>query len=283
MPAFRATVEREGTGTFLRVPPEVVAELGTRKRPPVRVTVGGHTFRSTVAVYGDDFYLPLNAANREAAGVAAGDAVDVTIELDEEPRVVEVPDDLAVALAADADAQRRSTPVVLAPARVRRVDRRGEASRDACPAHRRHRRAAQRRPHCPLTPVTPARWKSMTVSLRFRDPYATEDDMRRRLALVGGALAALAMTACTPQEIQLWQQWFDGRSRPEFACRNVRRVCGAAQAAAAGSGRGSPRAAARRLGPRRRLRVRRRLEHQHRQRLLRRAAVLAQHVAGVRR
>ena len=104
MPAFRASVEREGTGTFLRVPPDVVADLGTRKRPPVRVTVGGHTFRSTIAVYGDDFYLPLNAANREAAGVAAGDTVDVTIELDEEPRVVEVPDDLAVALAADADA-----------------------------------------------------------------------------------------------------------------------------------------------------------------------------------
>ena len=63
----------------------------------------------------------------------------------------------------------------------------------------------------------------MTVSLRFRDPYATEDDMRRRFALVGGALAALAMTACTPQEIQLWQQWFEDDPAPalEFAFRNV--------------------------------------------------------------
>ena len=104
MPAFRAPVEQEGTGTYLRVPPGVVAELGTRKRPPVRVTVSRHTFRSTVAVYGDDFYLPLNAANRKAAGVAAGDAVDVTIELDEEPRVVSIPDDLAAALAADGGA-----------------------------------------------------------------------------------------------------------------------------------------------------------------------------------
>jgi hypothetical protein len=104
VPTFRAIVEREGTGTFLRVPPDVVADLGTRKRPPVRVTVGGRTFRSTIAVYGDDFFLPLNAANRKAAGVVAGDPVDVTIELDEEPRVVEVPEDLAVALAADTSA-----------------------------------------------------------------------------------------------------------------------------------------------------------------------------------
>ena len=104
MPTFRTAVERERTGTFLRVPPDVVADLGTRKRPPVRITVGGHTFRSTIAVYGDDFYLPLKAANRDAAGVAAGDVVDVTIELDEKPRVVEVPEDLAAALAADGDA-----------------------------------------------------------------------------------------------------------------------------------------------------------------------------------
>jgi hypothetical protein len=104
VPAFRTTVEREGPGTFLRVPPEVVALLSTRKRPPVRVTLGGHTFRSTIAVYSDDFYLPLNAANRRAAGVAADDVVDVTIELDEEPRIVEVPADLAVALAANGDA-----------------------------------------------------------------------------------------------------------------------------------------------------------------------------------
>jgi Bacteriocin-protection, YdeI or OmpD-Associated/Domain of unknown function (DUF1905) len=101
VPAFRTSVEREGTGTFLRVPADIVANLGTRRRPPVRVTVGGHTFRSTIAVYGDDFYVPLKAANRDAAGVGAGDVVDVTIELDEEPRVVEVPEDLAAALAAD--------------------------------------------------------------------------------------------------------------------------------------------------------------------------------------
>ena len=86
------------------VPADVVAALGARKRPPVRVTIGPHTFRSTVAAYGDDFYLPLNAANRKAAGVVAGDDVVVGVELDEEPSVVEVPSDLADALAGDPEA-----------------------------------------------------------------------------------------------------------------------------------------------------------------------------------
>lgn len=99
---FRTAVELGGkTATGLRVPAEVVAGLGRGKRPPVRVTVGGHTYRSTVAPMGDAFFLPLSAANRHAAGVAAGDEVEVSLELDTEPRTVEVPEDLAAALTAD--------------------------------------------------------------------------------------------------------------------------------------------------------------------------------------
>jgi uncharacterized protein YdeI (YjbR/CyaY-like superfamily) len=67
----------------------------------VRVTIGGHTYRSTVAVYGGRYFLPLNRANRAAAGVAAGDTVTVEIEADEEPRTVEVPADVQAALADD--------------------------------------------------------------------------------------------------------------------------------------------------------------------------------------
>jgi hypothetical protein len=85
----------------MRVPAEVVEGLGGGKRPAVRVTIGPHTYRSTVAPRGGEFLLPLSAENRAAAGVAAGDAVDVSIELDTEPREVVVPDDLAAALAAD--------------------------------------------------------------------------------------------------------------------------------------------------------------------------------------
>ena len=62
--------------------------------------LNGYTYRSTVAAYGDVFMLPLSAAHRAAAGVKAGDAVEVTIELDTAPRTVEAPADLAAALAA---------------------------------------------------------------------------------------------------------------------------------------------------------------------------------------
>ncbi|WP_104480186.1 YdeI/OmpD-associated family protein [Actinokineospora auranticolor] len=97
---FRTTVELGGkTATGLRVPADVVEALGPKKRVPVKVTVGGHTYRTTVAPYGGDFFVPLSAEHRTAAGVAAGDEVDVDIEVDTEPRVVEVPDDLAAALA----------------------------------------------------------------------------------------------------------------------------------------------------------------------------------------
>jgi hypothetical protein len=84
--------------TGLPVPAEAVAALGKGKKPPVKVSISGHTYRSTVAAYGDVFMLPLSAENRQAAGVKAGDQVEVTIELDTEPRTVEVPEDLGAAL-----------------------------------------------------------------------------------------------------------------------------------------------------------------------------------------
>ena len=105
---FRTTIELGGrTATGLEVPAEVVEALGVGKKPPVRVTIGGHTYRSTVAVMGGRYLLPLSAENRAAAGVAAGDEVDVDLELDSEPREVAVPADLAAALAED-DAAREA-------------------------------------------------------------------------------------------------------------------------------------------------------------------------------
>lgn len=99
---FRTTVELGGkTATGFEVPPEVVEALGSGKRPAVTVTVNGHTYRSTVAPMGGRYLLPLSAENRTAAGVAAGDEVDVDVELDTAPRVVEVPGDLRAALDAD--------------------------------------------------------------------------------------------------------------------------------------------------------------------------------------
>jgi hypothetical protein len=99
---FRTTVELGGkTATGLPVPPEVVEALGAGKKPAVRVTVDGHTYRSSIASRGGVYLIPLSAENRTAAGVAAGDEVDVDVELDDAPREVSVPDDLRTALAGD--------------------------------------------------------------------------------------------------------------------------------------------------------------------------------------
>lgn len=103
---FTATIELGGkTATGFAVPPEIVEELASGKQPRVSVTIGGHTYRSTIAVRGGRFMIPLSAENRQAAGVAAGDKVEVDIELDTQERVLEVPDDLAAAIAADPAAQ----------------------------------------------------------------------------------------------------------------------------------------------------------------------------------
>lgn len=102
---FRTTVLLGGkTATGVEVPAEVVAALGAGRRPPVRVSIGGHTYRSTVAFMGGKFMLPISAENRAGAGVAAGDEVEVDLEPDTEKREVEVPADLAAALAGDAGA-----------------------------------------------------------------------------------------------------------------------------------------------------------------------------------
>ncbi len=99
---FRTRVELGGkTATGFEVPDHVVESLGAGKRPRVRITVGGHTYRTTVARMDARFMLPLSAENRSAAGVVAGDQVHVVIELDAEPREVTVPQDLAGALSHD--------------------------------------------------------------------------------------------------------------------------------------------------------------------------------------
>ena len=107
MTTFRATVlQGVKTATGIPVPDDVVEGLGAGKRPAVTVTINGqHTYRSTIATMDGRFMLSLSAENREAAGVAAGDEVEVTVELDTAPREVEVPGDFAAALAADAEAK----------------------------------------------------------------------------------------------------------------------------------------------------------------------------------
>jgi bacteriocin resistance YdeI/OmpD-like protein/uncharacterized protein DUF1905 len=94
------------TATGFEVPPEVVESLGKGRRPPVRVTINGYTYRSTVAVMGGVYMVGVSAENREGAGVKGGDELDIDIELDADKREVTVPPDLAEALDNDADARK---------------------------------------------------------------------------------------------------------------------------------------------------------------------------------
>ena len=99
---FHATLILNGkTATGIQVPDEVVEQLGAGKRPPVRVTIGSYTYRTTVAPMGGQFWIPVSAENRAGAGINAGDELDVEIEIDTEPREVTVPEDLAAALEAE--------------------------------------------------------------------------------------------------------------------------------------------------------------------------------------
>jgi hypothetical protein len=83
-----------------------VAAIGEgAKRFPVRATINGYSFRTTVTRMRGEFLLGLNREVRESAGAEAGDTVEVAIELDTAPREVEVPEALAAALADDAAAR----------------------------------------------------------------------------------------------------------------------------------------------------------------------------------
>jgi hypothetical protein len=103
---FTVELERMGkTSAGFPVPFDLKEAFG-RARPPVRVTIRGHTWRTTPGVYGGVGYIGLNRDVRAAAGVDVGDRVRVAVELDTEPRTVAVPTDLLDALAAS-DAKER--------------------------------------------------------------------------------------------------------------------------------------------------------------------------------
>jgi hypothetical protein len=102
---FRAVLQPRGPAAAVVLDDEQVAAVGEgARRFPVVATVNGYTWRTSVARMGGESLLGLNREVREGAGVRAGDDVEVTIELDEAPREVEVPGALAAALAADPEA-----------------------------------------------------------------------------------------------------------------------------------------------------------------------------------
>ena len=105
---FRTTLLQSGKSAVgMQVPDNVVAALGAGKRPPVRVTINGYTYRNTVAVMGGMFMVGVSAEHRAKAGVAGGQEVDVDIELDTDPRELAVPSDLNDALEREPEIKRR--------------------------------------------------------------------------------------------------------------------------------------------------------------------------------
>ena len=95
---FRARVIPSGNATAVEIPAAVMKALGPQARPPVTITINGHSWRSRVAAMRGEQLIGISAANREAAGVAEGETIEVDVVLDAAPRTVELPDDLARAL-----------------------------------------------------------------------------------------------------------------------------------------------------------------------------------------
>jgi len=105
---FTATVQLDGaTATGIRVPDDVVDALGGGKRIPVRVTINEVEYPSTVATMKGVPKVPVSAEIRKLAGINAGDEVAVDLIRDDAPRSVDVPEDLAAALAASPAAAER--------------------------------------------------------------------------------------------------------------------------------------------------------------------------------
>ena len=103
---FEAELESAGkTAAGFQVPAEIVEGLGGGGHPKVVVTVDGYTFRTSIAKMGDRYMFGVSGERRKESGIEVGKVHRVELELDTAPREIEVPDDLAAALAAEPAAQ----------------------------------------------------------------------------------------------------------------------------------------------------------------------------------
>jgi bifunctional DNA-binding transcriptional regulator/antitoxin component of YhaV-PrlF toxin-antitoxin module len=97
---YTTTVIGDGNHASIHVPDEVLAELGANRRAPLRVTIGGHAYRSTATAVNGECRVVFPQADRDAAGAKAGDIVMVELELETGHREVELPAELEAALTA---------------------------------------------------------------------------------------------------------------------------------------------------------------------------------------
>ena len=91
-------LQSKKTATGMKIPEEVIEQLGAGRKPQVKVTINGYTYRSSIAFMGGVFMLGVSAAVREGAGIQGGDTVEVELELDTQPREVILPPDFKKAL-----------------------------------------------------------------------------------------------------------------------------------------------------------------------------------------
>ncbi|KKB10428.1 YdeI/OmpD-associated family protein [Devosia chinhatensis] len=111
---FSGTLLQTGNNTGIEVPPDMLEALGSR-RAAVKVSVNGYQFRSTIGSMGGKALIPFSSEHRKLSGLKGGDPIEVTLEIDDEPRQVEVPPDLAAAL--DALPETRQSFDALAPSK----------------------------------------------------------------------------------------------------------------------------------------------------------------------
>jgi pimeloyl-ACP methyl ester carboxylesterase len=102
---FAAFIKPMGNNTGILVPPEIRDALDGGKNPLVKVTLAGHSWGSKIATMGGDLLIGVTADIRKLTGVTGGETHEVTLELDDKPRLVEAPEDLKAALAASPAAQ----------------------------------------------------------------------------------------------------------------------------------------------------------------------------------
>ena len=100
MVAFQLTLDTSDGPIGITVPEVVMAELGPAKRYPVVVTINGYTYRNSVSWYKGAFRIAFSAEHQKGSGVSKGDTVDVTLELDDAPRTLELPAEISAALTA---------------------------------------------------------------------------------------------------------------------------------------------------------------------------------------
>ena len=92
-----------GSTAFVRLPHSVVSHFGSGKRRPVRTTLKGYAYSTTIAIYGGESYIGVRREIREAAGIVLDESIEITVELDAAERTVEPPPELVAAFDREPD------------------------------------------------------------------------------------------------------------------------------------------------------------------------------------